>query len=300
MDIFSNTSETIGNKMNFILLGDTNVGKTTLFSNYTNLKIGTDSLGNPPKTIGLTVHVKKILYEQNLIIAKFFDFSGDPEYKDDLDVFLKLILASEEANLGEMPLHGVFLVFDVNLKRTLESLKSWLIWLQKNLVLIGESQGKSSKEICEGIREKIKNIPVFIIGNKIDKLTKKSGLKMNELNQRNQVSGNFNKIIQRVTDFLRKKFTLIDFDNVLFLSKDLDSEGIEAINELVVASFAFFCPEIGINSKIEVEAFTLDRCIGWDYGRNQGNLKNGFFSFVKKFFNKEEEGETLSLYPVSS
>lgn len=293
MEIFS-SNETIGNKMNFIVLGDSQVGKTALLSNYCDCKIGNDTLGNPPKTIGMTVHVKKILHEQSLIIAKFLDFSGDNEYKQDLDIFLKLIMTSKEDSLGDFPIHGVFLFFDVNLKRTLESLRGWLTWLQENLVKIGESQGKASKVICEEVRKKIKKIPVFIIGNKIDKLTSKVGLRMSELHMRNEVSGEFNKIIQRVTDFLRRKFAFVDFDNLLFLSKNVDSDSVDAINELIFASFGYFCPEGGVYSNIEIESYTLDRCIGWNTSI-KSNLKNGFFSLLCKIF-KKEDTVALPLY----
>lgn len=294
MEIFT-TNEKIGNEMNFIVLGDSHVGKTTLLQQYCNCKIANDALGNPPKTIGMNIHVKKILHDQSLLITKFYDFSGDPEYTQDLDIFLKLILNSKEDYLGGSPIHGIFLVFDVNLKRTLESLKKWLYWIQENLIKIGESQGKFSKVVCQDIRKKIKKIPVFVLGNKIDKLTQKVGLRMKELNQRNEVSSNFNKIIQRVTDFLRRKFAFVDFDNLLFLSRNMDNESTEALNELIFAAFDHFCPEAGVYSKIDVEAYTLDRFVGWDNGRS-GNLSNfGFLGFFSKIF-KKEDSVALPLY----
>lgn len=303
MEIFT-TNETIGNKMNIIVLGDSHVGKTTLLQNYTNLKLNNDTLGNPQKTIGLNIHVKKILHEQSLVITNFYDFSGDPEYKQDLDIFLKLLLTSNDEFIGEFPIHAIFLIFDINLKRTLESLKSWLIWLQKKLVEIGESQGKSSKVICENIRKKIKKIPVFLFGNKIDKLTKQVGLlKMSELDQREKkVNKDFDRIIGKITDFLRRKFAFVDFDNLVFLSKNMDKETNDCIDEIIFAAFDFYCPEAGLYSKIDIEAYTLDRFIGWDNLESYGG-GFGFLNFLSNIFNngrsnnfKDRDNVALPLY----
>lgn len=209
----------------------------------------------------MNFHLKKIYHQQNIVLAHFYDFCGDRETRPDLDIFLKLLLSkAEDEFLGDFPIHGIFLVFDVNLKRTLEDLNGWLLWFYKSCLALGNSQGTSSETLIEGIQDKLKNIPVFLIGNKIDKITSEASLTMKDISLRQAKQENIDKVVLHIMNYLRKKFALLDFENLLMTGKKSTDRSFKHIDELIISVFERDTGMIG-SSGIELGSYTLERCI---------------------------------------
>jgi GTPase SAR1 family protein len=128
----------------FLVLGDTGVGKTSLFDKYANITL---CRTKPPKlrqTIGVTSHLKKITSSSpaSTLITEFIDFGGDSEYKKELAVFLRILLSDftqahpTYTSDTLLPIDGVFIVFDINNKSSFYSTVDWTTWLFDNLILI--------------------------------------------------------------------------------------------------------------------------------------------------------------------
>jgi hypothetical protein len=72
--------------------------------------------------------------------------------------------------------------------------------------------------------------PVFIVGNKVD-LVQGETVKMKDiLNGKTNFNQNMERVINRTTHYLRRKFAFVDFENLLFLSKFSDREAFRGID----------------------------------------------------------------------
>ena len=296
----SMVNKNVGNTLNFVVLGETQSGKTSLLNHYCYSELNPTGQSKIEKTLGMTLHTKKIIDLNSIVIANFYDFCGRSDSREDLDIFLKLLLTSSDDADSQFPIHGVLLVFDVSNKRSLESLPDWLIWFQRTLITIGESQGKASKIVCERVRDLVKNIPVFVIGNKLDKISQKMSLTLEEISSRAENNAKFQKAVENATNFLRRNFALVDFDNLLFLSKEADPEALRALDDVVMSVFERDFAGAGSTaaSKLELGAYTIERCLGWRVSK-KARFNNGLLNFVYGLF-KRDETVVLPLYATRS
>lgn len=149
----SSTREKPHPKLNFLVLGDSQIGKSTLFASYVhNLNQShskNDSEDSRPRnnvlrnfmapapTQSISIHLSLLpspTPHHPILLPHFYDLTGSPNDKDDLKVFIKLLLDSNDTdNLGHFPIHGVFLVFDCGRKTSLENLQVWLKWCDKSV-----------------------------------------------------------------------------------------------------------------------------------------------------------------------
>jgi hypothetical protein len=72
----------------------------------------------PPQntTRSVNIHLTQLLNESPhhpILTPQFYDLTGNPNDKDDLIVFLKLLLETSVKDfVGTFPIHGIILVFD--------------------------------------------------------------------------------------------------------------------------------------------------------------------------------------------
>ncbi len=119
-------------KLQLIVMGDSEVGKTSLLYRYQDNKFSKNHLA----TVGIDYFTKEEKINDKITRIKIWDTAGQERYKSLTYAF------SRNAN-------GIILVFDVSKKESFENLKFWIASVNSNL----------------GEKNELKRI---IIGNKID------------------------------------------------------------------------------------------------------------------------------------
>jgi small GTP-binding protein len=112
-----------------IIIGEGGVGKTSLVRRYVD-----DSFDERMKmTIGVDISVKRIHEEAGVIALQIWDLGGQPHFKEIADLYFR-------------GAKGALAVFDVTRKASMDRLADWI----------------------ENVRSKVGEIPVVVVGNKID------------------------------------------------------------------------------------------------------------------------------------
>ena len=126
-----------------LLLGDSNVGKTSIFNRYYTNKFK----GNYSSSIGVDFQTKNYNYKDKNYSVHIFDTAGQERFRS---------ITESYYHMGD----GIFLVFDLTNQNSLNSIPQWI----------------------ESINEKVKNKKFIILGNKDDlKRNQISELDINEV-----------------------------------------------------------------------------------------------------------------------
>ena len=120
-------------KCQLLIIGDSTVGKTSIITRFANGTFNSNYLA----TVGLDNFTKDEIIDNKTIRIKIWDTAGQERYKSLTKGFFRNA-------------EGVMLVYDVTNSETYENLKYWMQSIKNNL-------GNS-----------IDDIPIIIIGNKID------------------------------------------------------------------------------------------------------------------------------------
>ena len=120
-------------KCQLLIIGDSTVGKTSILSRFANGTFNSNYLA----TVGLDSFTKDEIIDNKTIRIKIWDTAGQERYKSLTSGFFRNA-------------EGVMLVYDVTNLETYENLKYWIQSIKNN------------------ITEEMSNIPIIIIGNKID------------------------------------------------------------------------------------------------------------------------------------
>ena len=112
-----------------ILLGDTGVGKTSIFNRYCRDEF--ENVYN--STVGVDFEVKNVTYKNKEYAIQIFDTVGEERFKSIINSYFRM---------GD----GFFVIFDLTNKRSLESVPKWI----------------------EAINEYMQNPRYIILGNKDD------------------------------------------------------------------------------------------------------------------------------------
>ncbi len=126
-----NENEIEGQIINIMILGNSNVGKTSFIIKYTENTFQEVYLS----TIGIDYKVKKITIKETPYSIFFYDTTGQERFRS---------LAKNAIKIAD----GVILIYDITDKSSFESIHDWI---------------KSVKQ------EKGDNFPLILLGNKIDK-----------------------------------------------------------------------------------------------------------------------------------
>ena len=116
-------------KISIILVGDTNVGKTSIFKRY----YKNEFKASKNATIGVEFEAKEFKYKGQNYSIQIFDTAGQERFRS---------LTESYFHLGD----GAFVVFDLTNKNSLISISGWI----KNVI------------------EKKPNVKMIILGNKDD------------------------------------------------------------------------------------------------------------------------------------
>jgi GTPase SAR1 and related small G proteins len=141
------------NLYRYLVLGDSESGKTTLLDYYCS---GERPKRSMKKTKGCEIHSKQVLIQTEECsfkkYAEFWDLGGDETYRPYLDIYLR-----EFHNRRDL-FKGIIYIFDASVMKTVRSITKHLNELS-NI----KCQSKSAEKI-----------PLLIIGNKFDKISKRS------------------------------------------------------------------------------------------------------------------------------
>ena len=122
-------------KCQLLIIGNSIVGKTSILTKYTS-KAYTESY---VATVGLDFFTKDETIDSKTIRIKIWDTAGQERYKAITKCFFQRA-------------QGIIIVFDVTNKRSFDDLKMWIDSIK--------SQSK--------LTEDLENMPIILIGNKID------------------------------------------------------------------------------------------------------------------------------------
>ena len=122
-------------KCQLLIIGNSIVGKTSILTKYT---AGTYN-ENYLATVGLDFFTKDEIIDDKTIRIKIWDTAGQERYKAITKCFFQRA-------------QGIIIVFDVTNKKSFDDLKIWI-----------DSINSQSK-----LTEDLENMPIIIIGNKID------------------------------------------------------------------------------------------------------------------------------------
>ena len=116
-----------------IIIGDTDVGKSSIITRYTSNKFNNISLDT---TIGIDFKIKILNLDDRIIKLHIWDTAGQERYRTITNAYYNGV-------------HGILLVYDVNNINSLNNITRWIDDINKSV-------------------NKSKSIAKIIIGNKID------------------------------------------------------------------------------------------------------------------------------------
>lgn len=189
-----------------VLIGDSSVGKTNIFTKYLNDEFDPDSKA----TVGVEFGTKNFKIEEKIIKVQIWDTAGQERYRSITNAYYK-------------GAKGCLLVYDITNKTSFENIDRWLSELKNN-----------SEE----------NISIILVGNKSDLesnrvVTLEEGKKMAEFHKMafietsalngNNIEKAFNELIR---DVYKSIYSLGDNkDNIKLEDKAINLENIEAKEE---------------------------------------------------------------------
>ncbi len=122
-------------KCQLLIIGNSIVGKTSILTKYTSKAYKENYLA----TVGLDFFTKDETIDNKTIRIKIWDTAGQERYKAITKCFFQRA-------------QGIIIVFDVTNKKSFDDLKMWI-----------DSINSQSK-----LTEDLENMPIILIGNKID------------------------------------------------------------------------------------------------------------------------------------
>ena len=121
-------------KCSLLVIGTLSVGKTSILSRFTKNSFNMDYI----TTVGIDYVTKDIKINNKIIHVKIWDTSGQERFKSITKNYFRNV-------------EGIIIVYAVDMRESFDQLKDWINSIEANIDL------------------KSNNIPIIIIGNKIDK-----------------------------------------------------------------------------------------------------------------------------------
>ena len=153
------------NEIKILLLGDTGVGKTSIFKRYLENKYE----GNKTATVGVDFSTRNFKYKNENYIIQVFDTAGQERFKG---------ITKSYFHMSEY----YFVVFDLTNKNSLDAIPSWLELLKEEkenpkYIILGNKDDLKNKQISEDeINNVLENLDnININGEKFLRVSAKNG-----------------------------------------------------------------------------------------------------------------------------
>lgn len=176
-------------KAKFVIIGDYNVGKTTMTELFIYNKLNTNTMS----TIGGSFAVKKIIFpDTNSMTINLWDTAGQEKFRSMISIYYR------GANV-------IFLVFDISSRKTWESINFWYNQINSHqseddlfpiCVLIGNKSDKVHNVSIEEIKTKAEELQIdwYILSSfdsdaveKINNIFEQTSIKLFKLMKSNTV-----------------------------------------------------------------------------------------------------------------
>ena len=174
-----------------ILVGETSVGKTSIFNKYCRDEF--DEVYN--STVGVDFEIKAVNYKNKEYSIQIFDTVGQERFKSIINSYFRM---------GD----GYFVIFDLTNKHSLESVPKWLEAINEHVenprfIILGNKDDLKN--------DKLKDNEIYEVLNKIENFSNKYYYKVSAKEKRS-----INNVFNIMIDFLEKD-NLYEEDKATFV-----------------------------------------------------------------------------------
>lgn len=200
--------------LNILVLGDSQVGKSTLLETYCGYRAPEEPA---VQTVGVDVHVKISSKNGTVIPCNYYDVSGDLETQPFVEFFVKNLFRTYIEAGTEYPLAAIYLVFSCSNKNSIRSMKKWANWVYSTITKLILSTKASDQAAFD---KRVKETPVIVIGHKVDEI----GLDSFCPNDLLQLSSEPQSLCKATTDKISKELNQVlgiqEAENLLFTTSE--------------------------------------------------------------------------------
>lgn len=273
----------IDEELNVIVLGDSQVGKTTLLEEYCGTR---DEDYVAESTNGLAIHCKRLKIGQRSVTTVFHDFGGDTAQRLGQEFFLKDIIARSAGKSETCPIAAVIVVFDCTSKNSLYQMKGWLQWFYSS---VQDSIRKVLQtSTASAFERSLSEIPVLVVGNKIDLMNSEPFyfFESSRLpkDQRDQLSNFLENAARR----LRNHLCMTDCENLLFTSSECNPFKLSEVFDRMITAIYNKANNGIMNDEFSICGISMIKCIKGKAFKEE-IFHNSLLSSLKNLFFKKEE-----------
>lgn len=202
------------NAINILVIGDSQVGKSSLLETYCGYRLPEESTD---QTVGIDIHAKVLSKNGQLVPCHYYDLSGDPETQPYTEVFIRNLFRAFVEQGADCPVAAVYSVFSCSNRNSIKAMKKWIKWVY-SVVSKQILSAKSSNQIA--LDKKLKDIPVVVIGHKVDELGLDSFCPNDLLQTPAEARLPGKSFIDSVSRDLRHELGIQELENVLFTTTE--------------------------------------------------------------------------------
>lgn len=275
--------ELVDDDLNIIVLGDSQVGKTTLLEEYCGTR---DDEYVAEATNGLAIHCKRLKFGNRSISAVFHDFGGDIAQRLGQEFFVKDLVAKHSTKSEVFPFAAVIVVFDCTAKHSLYQMKGWLHWFFVSAQDAARKVLQSSR--IPAFEKHLSELPVLVLGNKIDLLSAEPFYYFESGRQPQDQRDRLADFTSSAARGLRAQLCMPDCENLLFASAECNPFKLADVLDRAVAAVHLKASSGIMNEEFSLCGVPLVRCIKGKAFKEE-IMGSGWINSLKKMFFRDDE-----------